>query len=45
VILTNVRVFDPKDANSVIVRNDDTTDIDDPAISTTLSYNPADGVI
>ncbi len=42
--ITNVRVFDPKDANSVIVRNDDTTDIDDPAISTTLGYNPADGV-
>jgi len=42
--ITNVRVFDPKDANSVIVRNDDTTDVDDPAISTTLGYNPADGV-
>ncbi len=43
--ITNVRVFDPKDANSVIVRNDDTTDIDDPAISTTLGYNPVMGYI
>jgi len=41
--ITNVRVFSPQDSSTILVKNDNTTDVSYPVVSTKMTYNALDG--